>query len=214
MSIVVGASLVVLAVTPLFSACDSQPSSATGADTGPDLILVKPQTKGSLTERDLEAVAELPSVSRVAPQVATTTQLTSEDRNWSTRVIGTTPSYLELRGWRVAEGTFIAESDVDSVVLGDTVARELANGAPMIGRAVRIRGVPFLVVGVLAPSGQNEDVAIVPLRAFRWRSNASLDQFFALSKPGTSARAQAEIGAQLREHHHLRDDFRVIVVPR
>src|SRR6187455_1493684 len=115
----------------------------------------------TLTWDDLKAIqGELPAVKAAAAFLRSTSSVVSEDQNWTTQVGGTSPEYLEIRSWPVAQGRAITQSDVESatkvVLLGRTVADKLygPSGDP-IGQSVRINNVPFEVVGILAAKGQS-----------------------------------------------------------
>ena len=115
----------------------------------------------TLTWDDLKAIQrEVPSVKMAAPVLRSSTQLASEDQNWSTSVQGTTPDYFTIRSWAVTSGSSITPSDVEAatkvIVLGQTVAQKLYGpNADPIGQSVRIKNTPFQVVGVLQAKGQS-----------------------------------------------------------
>jgi putative ABC transport system permease protein len=78
--------------------------------------------------------------------------------NWGTLATGVAPEFQQIRDWQVAEGRFIHEGDVESaskvVVIGQTVVTNLFGNDDPIDAVIRIRNIPFRVVGVLAPKGQ------------------------------------------------------------
>lgn len=183
------------------------------------LILVTNGEPPSLVLDDALAIQELPEVMAVAPVERTNAQLVAEDSNWSAPVLGTTPSLLAVHGWRVARGKAFSDDDVSSaakvLVLGSTTANQLFGATEPVGASIRIKSHSFLVVGILAPTGEtnSDDLAIVPYNTFE-RSIAPTmghvfrGQFLILPKSG----AQADpILALLRERHHLTagnaDDF-------
>src|SRR5215212_6133732 len=80
-----------------------------------------------LTEADVEAIRkEVPAVSKAAPNVQAQGQFVFGNQNWSSRIQGSNESYLDIRGWKMAEGEFYTENDVRTaarvVVLGKTIA--------------------------------------------------------------------------------------------
>jgi len=185
----------------------------------------------TLTWDDLAAIRkEAPSVRAAAPQLSTRVTIQSDDANWTTVVSGTTPEYFSIRAWTLARGALIADSDVDNgakvLVLGQTVADRLFGvGVDPIGRTLRLRSVPFVVVGLLQRKGQSpmgqdyDDVAIVPVSTFQAKIQGGLGKFVpgiiivsAKSNEETS-RAQRQIAAILRDRHHLasatEDDFNI-----
>ena len=113
----------------------------------------------TLTWDDLAAIQTQASAVRYAsPYLRTSTSLISEDTNWTTQVGGVSPDYFLIRTWRAARGSLFTNSDVDSstkvIVLGQTVADKLFGaGIDPVGQQVRVRNVPFQVVGVLSAEG-------------------------------------------------------------
>jgi putative ABC transport system permease protein len=185
----------------------------------------------TLTWDDLKAIrTEVPSVRYAAAQLRSNAQILSEDQNWNTGVFGTTTEYFDIRNWPVATGAPMTESDVESgtkaVWLGRTVVDKLfgPNTDP-IGQTVRIKNIPFEVRGVLAKKGQSptgqdyDDAAIVPLKAFQTKIQGGLQQFIGgtiyvgASSSATTARAEQQITALLRDRHHIGpgsdDDFSI-----
>jgi len=183
----------------------------------------------TLTWDDLRAIqSELSAVRYAAATLRSNVQIVAEEENWSTSVIGTTPEYLQIRDWAIAKGAGITQSDVDLgskvVVLGQTVSDKLYGvDADAIGQSVRIRNVPFTVVGLLARKGQSpmgqdyDDTAIIPQSTYMTKIQGGLQQFVAgvinvtaTDRDGT-ARAQSQIRDLLRDRHHIEigsdDDF-------
>src|ERR1019366_2518121 len=90
--------------------------------------------------------------------------------NWTTTVVGTTPSWLPVRARTLASGSFITAADADSAVtvLGATTATELFGSTDVVGQSVTINNIPFTIIGVLSSAGSTsttnlDDQAIVPL---------------------------------------------------
>ena len=175
----------------------------------------------TLTWDDLTAIKkEARAVRYAAPVLSSRVTILSDDANWMTAVTGTTPDYFEIRAWRVARGSLFEASDVDSggetVVLGQTVVDRLFGGSvDPLGRTVRISGVPFTVIGVLQSKGQSpmgsdyDDTAMMPVSTFQSKIQGGLGKYIpgiiavsAVSAADTG-RAQQEINALLRDHHHL-----------
>ena len=127
----------------------------------------------TLTVEDYEAIAQLPGIAAIAPITMGNAQVIYGSANWNTNVIGTTPSYLTVREWVLADGVAFTESDVRSVtrvaIIGQTVVDNLFGGQNPVGKTLRIQKSPFLIIGVLAPKGQSldgrdqDDAIIVPL---------------------------------------------------
>ncbi|UTG93204.1 ABC transporter permease [Geobacter sulfurreducens] len=157
------------------------------ASIGSNIILVIPgsTTSGglrigagsvpSLTQDDARAInTELPSVLRAAPTVRGTAQVVAGNMNWSTMIMGVTPEFLQVREWPVVAGRELSPSDVEGAtkncILGQTVAENLFGAEDPVGKTVRIKRVPFTVVGLLERKGQSpqgsdqDDIILLPLR--------------------------------------------------
>ncbi len=131
-------------------------------------------TVPTLNVGDAKAIqAEIPAVRYVAPSLGGGAQVVFGNQNWSTIVNGTTPEALEIREWPLSSGRPFTQQDIDGAtkvcLLGKTVVDNLFGGIDPIGQIIRIKMVPFTVVGVLAPKGQStmgqdqDDTIIVPL---------------------------------------------------
>jgi putative ABC transport system permease protein len=134
----------------------------------------------TLTEDDARAIAlEVPGVTAAGGSMRGTAQIVFGNQNWSTVVFGVTPEYPEIRDWEVAAGRFFSVEDVDGatkvVVLGQTVAESLFGDGDPLGQIIRVKKVPFTVVGVLSRKGQStwgqdqDDVALIPLSTAKKR---------------------------------------------
>ena len=175
----------------------------------------------TLTTGDAEAIGELSSIAAVAPVAPGTAQLVYGSNNWSTMVAGTTPGFLEVRNWSVESGYAFTDSDVRSatrvVLLGRTVAQNLFGDADPVGKTIRIKQSPFLVIGVLASKGQSldgrdqDDTAFIPVttaqrRVFGTQFPGSV-RFIAVQAASADAMpaAEREMAQLLRQRHHLPD---------
>ena len=175
------------------------------------------QTRSRFTEEDAEALArEVPEVQVAAPSSRTTAQAVAQSANWNTTIFGTTNDYLEAREWPLAAGRLFeaAEQQGSAKVawLGQTAARELFADDDPLGQAVRVRGVPFTVVGVLAAKGQNavgqdqDDIVIVPMSTFRnriWNAGGNVRRIWSIHvkvRAGADmARAEESMRTLLRQ---------------
>ncbi len=185
----------------------------------------------TLTWDDLKAIqAEVPTVRWAAPSLRAVAQVLSEDQNWTTSAFGTTPEYFHIRSWAVARGSLFSQSDVDGgikvAVLGQTVVDKLYGpNANPVGQVVRVKNVPFTVIGVLAKKGQSQfgqdydDAVVVPVSTFQQKIQGGLGNYIsgaimvsAVSADGTS-RAESQIRGLLRDRHRLQpgadDDFSI-----
>ncbi len=186
-------------------------------------------SKQSLTWKDLEAIqTQIPSVKYAAPELSARAQMASEDQNWSSSAYGVTPEYFAIRNWEIAHGSLLSQADVDSgakvAVLGQTVVTNLyGEHADPLGRTIRVKNIPFTVIGVTKKKGQSafgsdyDDVVFVPASAFRTKISGGLGKYIkgriyvsAISEDRT-AEAQTAIEELLRRRHNLRgpDDFSV-----
>jgi len=185
----------------------------------------------TLTWEDLRAIRRDARAVRVAaPVLSSKVTLRSEDANWTTAVVGTTPEYFQIRALTIARGSPFSDADVDSggkvVVLGETVVTRLFGaGVDPVGRTIRLRGVPFSVIGTLQRKGQSpmgqdyDDVAMLPVSTFQAKIQGALGKYvpgiIAVSaiSPDDTYRAQAQIIGILRDNHRLtsatEDDFSV-----
>ena len=131
-------------------------------------------TQSTLTTGDADAIfKECPAVSDVAPVLSGPAQIVYGNQNWSTGVTGTTPGMLTVRDWKLSAGRAFTETDVKSAakvcLLGQTVVDNLFGGLNPIGQIVRIKKIPFTVIGILYAKGQDpgghdqDDAIYVPL---------------------------------------------------
>jgi putative ABC transport system permease protein len=131
-------------------------------------------TQPTLTMGDAEAIQkECPAVQDVAPVHSGVAQIVYGHQNWSTGVVGTTPSMLIVRDWSLAAGRSFTEQDVKSAtkvcLLGQSVVDNLFGDMDPTGQFIRIKNVPFVVNGVLAPKGQSaqgqdqDDTILIPV---------------------------------------------------
>ena len=118
-------------------------------------------TVPTLTLSDAQAIGELPEITSVAPILPNNAQLIYASNNWSTQVFGTTPAYFNVRDWSVISGELFTDSDARAatrvILLGQTVVRNLYGDENPVGKMIRVKNSPFLVVGVLTPKGQSLD---------------------------------------------------------
>jgi putative ABC transport system permease protein len=188
LGILIGIAAVILTVG--FGEGAQQQVGSEISSLGSNLLIVSPGSTTSsagvrggfgsastLTTQDAAALGDhttAPDIKAVAADTSTTSELTAGSTNWTTSVVGTTPSYLSVRNRSVSDGRFITAQDVKSdaavVVLGADTASELFSGRDPVGQSVTIGNVPFDVVGVLNSVGSGtssgsdqDDEAIVPI---------------------------------------------------
>jgi putative ABC transport system permease protein len=132
----------------------------------------------TLTEDDATAIQrQLPAVQAAAPTSGSTMQVVHGNLNWATAVTGVTPEWLEVKEWDIVDGRPITAEDhrvaAKVVLVGQTVAQNLFGDENPLGLSLRIRRVPFTVIGVLDRKGPNtsgrdqDDIVMVPLSTAR-----------------------------------------------
>jgi putative ABC transport system permease protein len=184
----------------------------------------------TITEDDSAAIArEIAAVQVSAPAVRGTAQVVAGNLNWSTVIQGVTADYFEARDWPVVTGRPIGPEDVEGatkvVLLGQTTALNLFGEADPIGQIVRVRKVPFTVIGTLDRKGQStwgqdqDDVVVIPISSAKkkvlGKSNSNPRAVGSISvkiRAGEDmAEAEHQIRELLRQRHRLQpyqdDDF-------
>ncbi len=126
----------------------------------------------TLTIDDAKAIAQLPDVLAVSQEVRDRAQILANGLNWNTQVMGESPDYPQILNRSIASGAMFSDQDVRSLaksaVIGKTVVDQLFPGENPLGQTLRIRNIPFQIVGVLTPKGFNlfgqdqDDIVIVP----------------------------------------------------
>jgi putative ABC transport system permease protein len=171
----------------------------------------------TLTVEDIEAIRrEIPSVAMASPTVNTRAQLVFGNQNWNTQVQGVNEQFPQIKKWKVENGEFLTEADVRTaarvIVLGQTVVESLFPGMDPVGQMVRVRELPFRVIGVMAKKGQDaggrdqDDVAFAPFTAVQKKLLAiTYVQFAHVSaiSPAATYTAQDQITDLLRQRHKL-----------
>ena len=187
-------------------------------------------TVPTLTVDDSKAIlSEVPAVKYVAPNLQGVAQVVYGNQNWSTSVNGTTPEVLDIREWPIVSGRPFTQQDVDGAtkvcLLGKTVVDNLFGGIDPIGQIIRIKKVPFTVVGVLGSKGQTtfgqdqDDTIFVPLttaqkRLFGMQFPGMVRVIAVQAKePELMKEAEDQINALLRQRHRIQpsqdNDFTV-----
>jgi len=187
-------------------------------------------TDPTISFADAEAIKnECPAVLDVAPVQTGTGQVIYRNQNWSTMILGSTPSILHIREWRVASGRPIVDQDVRNstkvCLLGHTVAENLYGFIDPVGTILRIKKVPFTVIGVLKPKGQTltgqdeDDRIYVPITTAQkklfGRTIPGMVQFLMVKARNVDVLDDAvqQIEDLLRQRHRIapgqEDDFTV-----
>ena len=185
----------------------------------------------SLTFADADAIVkECPAVGKAAPTASGGVQIVYGNSNWSTRAEGTTPPMLDIRNWTIASGRSFNTSEVRSAakvcVLGQTIVDNLFGTEDPIGKVVRVKKIPMVVVGVLGKKGTNamgqdqDDTLIIPVttaqkRVFGSRFQGKVSSILVQAADSKSIQAAiSQIEALLTERHRIRNpeekDFTVM----
>jgi len=189
-------------------------------------------SKVSITEEDAWAIQrEVPSVEVAAPSVqgkAQDGQVVYGNLNWTTLVQGVTPEFFVARDWQVAAGKAFTEEDGETAtkvaLLGQTVVQNLFVHTDPLGQVIRIKHVPFTVIGVLDRKGQStfgqdqDDIILIPLPTAQKMISSKKVKVGSVNAisikvrdPGAMKEAEEQVRALLRQRHRLRpnepDDF-------
>jgi putative ABC transport system permease protein len=185
-------------------------------------------SRQSLTEDDITALTSgVSTLTAVSPVVNANGQVIGGSSNWQTNVSGVNLSYLTIRDWKLKSGEMFTEKDIKSsakkAVIGTTVAKELFANDDPIGAKIRIRNIPFTIVGVLAEKGQEamgrdqDDIILAPYTTVLNRLSGTrfINQIMAsVDKKENVDAAQKEMETVLRKNHKLtgntESDFRMM----
>jgi putative ABC transport system permease protein len=184
----------------------------------------------TLTLEDAAAIQDqVPTVGRLTPVVRGRAQVVTGNQNWNTSIEGGNEEYVVVRNWPVAEGANISPRDVllaDKVcLLGDTVAKTLFPGDDPVGQVVRVKNLPFRVIGVLSPKGQGQwgqdqdDIVIAPYTTIQKKllGITYIHQvMISATRPDAVERTAVDVTRLLRQRHRIQnpeeDDFSVRTV--
>jgi putative ABC transport system permease protein len=181
-------------------------------------------TASTLTLEDALAIRnEIAGIANVSPEMRDRSQILANGLNWNTQIYGEDINYLEIRTWPMGEGAMFSDADVRGAtkvcVIGKTVADQLFQGADPIGQTLRIRNLPFKVLGVLGSKGFNyfgqdqDDLIIIPytshLKRIARRPNLNSIVIQA-DQADHMARIQQDVTDLLQQRRNGRDpDFTV-----
>ena len=183
---VLGVVIGIAAVTTMVSIGESASALVQGQlqGLGTNVIVVFPSNRGSggvrdtavptLTSADSEAIGkECPAVLAASPIVGAGGQVIYGNSNWKPRDMqGVGPDYLTVRNWQLQSGAFFTHRDITAAakvcVIGQTVVAKLFQTADPLGETIRIKNIPFRVIGVLEKKGANivgqdqDDIVLIP----------------------------------------------------
>ncbi|TME97643.1 MAG: FtsX-like permease family protein [Chloroflexi bacterium] len=225
LGIIIGVAAVI-AIVALGEGASASVSSQL-AGLGTNLLTIMPgSTRSGGAAAGAGTATSLKADDGVSPVVSGNAQVIFGSQNWSTRVQGVTAAYLTINDWTIAQGSAFTDQDNTNAsnvaVLGQTVASNLfPNGQSPIGQLVRIRNVPFTVVGVLASKGSSgfgdqDDTIMIPFRTGQVRlfGSSSINQIVVQVADATQiSSVNTQIQALLRQRHQLQssaaDDFSI-----
>jgi putative ABC transport system permease protein len=185
---------------------------------------------GTMTDLSLEdadmIAEEAQHVAAVSPIVRSGGQVIGGSGNWNTSVQGVSPEYLSIRAWGLASGEFLTDRDVRArskvAVLGQTVVDNLFADSDPVGQVIRIRNIPFRVIGVLAKKGavgfggDQDDVILMPVTTAMYRLEGERHVNSITASASSMEDTQAaidEITEILRRSHKIQpgadDDFTI-----
>lgn len=198
-----------------------------GASSTPGTVRSAAGSNITLTNQDAKAIVkQVTGIKYVAPLVASQYQLIFGKQNWNSKVVGATPEYMTIQGFKIASGQFFTTSDDSSrarvALVGQTVVTNLFGNVDPVGQTIRIGQAPFRVIGVLAGKGQStmgqdqDDTVIIPLTTAQERliGITYLNTINVQAESDTVLdQVQTDITTLLRKRHHLSakadDDFSV-----
>jgi putative ABC transport system permease protein len=182
-------------------------------------------TASTLTTSDVTALSSktvAPDISAVAPITSSSESLTAGTANWTTTTVGSTPSWLTVRGRTIAQGRFLDNQDITDheavAVLGSTTASELFARSDPVGQTVVVQGVPLTVIGVLTSTGASssssttanqDDQMIIPIttgaeRIFGGTSRNSVSSIIVQARSSSDlTAAYQEANQELLALHHI-----------
>ena len=187
------------------------------AGLGTNLLTISPTGGGdsTLTLSDADAIAALPGIGGVAPEISTNLTVSAGTESATTTVVGTTPAYPMVRAYDVWQGTFLTDASLDQdlrvAVLGATTATTLGLGAGDIGSQISVGGLPFRGIGILQAKGGTgfqdpDDQVIVPIgvvQKYFVGGDTVRTIGVSVADPAGMTAASAAITALLRDRHEL-----------
>ena len=187
------------------------------AGLGTNLLTISPTGGGdsTLTVGDANAIAALPGIAGVAPEISTNLTVGAGTKTTTTAVVGTTPAYPSVRAYSVWQGSFLTDvskdEDLRVAVLGATTATTLGLGASDIGSQISVGGLPFRVIGILQAKGGTgfqdpDDQVIVPIGVVQKHfvgGDTVRTVGVSVADPAGMTAASTAITALLRDRHEL-----------
>lgn len=182
---------------------------------------------GTLNIKDAEAIkTEVRDIQAISPEVVGGAQVFANGLNWGTRIRGESEDYLSIRQWPLSEGAMFTDQDVKSdakvCVIGQTIVNNLFPEGDAVGKTIRIRNLPFKVLGILTTKGfsiqgnDQDDIVIIPYTSAmkRFSRQTYLAVINVQAVPNASLQlVELDIANLLHARHHIAegrdDDFNV-----
>ena len=172
---------------------------------------------GTLSLADVAAIGrEVPDVIAISPEISTTAQVIANGHNWSTNVIGESPDFLKIRAWELASGAMFSDREVRGAakvaVIGSKTANQLFGPVDPIGQSVRVKNIPFTIIGLLASKGagfggqDQDDRLIIPYTSAMKRVTGDKhirSVNVQISSQERMSLAQQQITNLLRQRHRI-----------
>jgi putative ABC transport system permease protein len=203
--------------------------SAGSFGRGPGAVRGGAGSVTSLTLEDAQAIGQIATVRRASPMVRGRVQVIAGNQNWNTSIEGGNEDYLEIRNWPLTSGAGFTPRDVmvaeKVCLLGSTVVANLYPDQDPVGQVIRVKNLPFRIVGVLAPKGQGQfgqdqdDLILAPYTTVQKKvlGIPSIQQVLVSAQSADAVEETAtEITRLMRERHRIanpeEDDFSVRTV--
>jgi putative ABC transport system permease protein len=237
LGVVIGVCAVITMVNIGSGAQISIERAISGLGTNMLIIFPGSMTKGgmrtgfgtvtTLIDDDAQAIRdECPTVQLVSPIVSTAAQVVFQNQNWGSSIMGSDPEFQRIKNWPLARGEFFTMQDVKAAtkvcVLGKTVAEKLFGTQNPVGQIIRVKRIPFRVIGLLTEKGQTtfgqdqDDTVVVPYTTAQKRLMGITYLSMIMASAVSNERipdAQSQITTLLRQRHHIPkgddDDFTV-----
>jgi len=172
----------------------------------------------SLKVADYEAIAKLDGVKAVSPMTNGTYVVIYQNKNWTTSVSGVNANYLDVNNWTMKSGRFLSNKNIQNrervAVVGKTVAKNLFGDEDPVGAEIRVKNIPFRVIGVLNSKGSGamgndqDDMVIIPYTTAMERVDGIdyLRMLYVVAKDENGIdRLQSDIENLLRVRHGIKD---------
>ena len=172
----------------------------------------------SLKVSDFQAISKLDGVKAASPYTANSYVTIYQSKNWTTTVSGVSSNFQDVNNWTMAEGRFISSKNVENrervAIVGQTVVKNLFAGEDPVGKEIRVKNIPFRVIGVLNSKGNGtmgndqDDVIFIPYTTAMERVEGVdyLRMVYVVANDDNGIdRLQSDIENLLRVRHSIKD---------